>query len=310
MHYDFERLKLLSARSTSLPPLPASVFRLMELTEKGGYSAGQIAAITSADPMLCANLLRAANSTWDFAGMARITSVQAAVMRLGMNTVRSMAISLGVQAMFTARLAGCLFDPLCYARHSIMVGLLGRYIFARSLMISPVQTALKPEEVFAAGVLHDLPVALLAWIAPDAYDHVHAHCKAMALPIERGFKDLYTGSIRELGTQAIKTWGLPEAFGSIIRFADEPTAAPSEQMPIMAINMASAVADSKGAETNGFASAPWSCRVAIAPEVKEAMGIEQEELDRVFETILPQIEMYLPSKIMTKPVYIKGRRIA
>src|SRR5579871_2490970 len=87
MKYDFERLKLLCGRATCLPPLPASVFRLMEVTESSEFSANQIAAITSADPMLCAKLMRAANAGWDFAGMSRITSVQGAVMRLGLQAV-------------------------------------------------------------------------------------------------------------------------------------------------------------------------------------------------------------------------------
>ena len=158
--------------------------------------------------MLCAKLLRAANAGWDFSGMARIMTVQGAVMRLGLNTVRSMAISFGVQAMFTSRLASCQFDPLCYARHSIVVGLLGRYIFARRLMCGPAETKLKPDDVFAAGVLHDLPVALLAWVAPEAYNSVHQYCKSHQTSIEVGFAEVFGGSIRELGARALQTWGL------------------------------------------------------------------------------------------------------
>ncbi|HLK14847.1 MAG TPA: HDOD domain-containing protein [Fimbriimonadaceae bacterium] len=310
MKYDFERLKLLCGRATCLPPLPASVFRLMEVTESSEFSANQIAAITSADPMLCAKLMRAANAGWDFAGMSRITSVQGAVMRLGLQAVRAMAISLGVQAMFTSRLAGCLFDPLCYARHSIVVGLLGRYIFARCQMRGDVQSSMKVDEVFAAGVLHDLPVALLAWVSPDAYDHVHVHCKGQGIAIEHGFKDIYGGSIRELGTRAIQTWGLPEAFEHTTLWVDEPLRAENEHEAIMAIHMASAVADTNIADSNGFASAPWSCPVEIDPEILMRIDLEQEELDTAFAAVLNQIEFYLPSSAMSSAVYLRGRRVA
>lgn len=310
MAYDFDRLRLLCSRATSLPPLPASVFRLMEVTDGGNFSAAQIAAITSSDPMLCAKLLRAANGAWDFAGMARITSVQGAVLRLGLQTVRSMAISLGVQAMFSTRLAGCLFDPLCYARHSIVTGLLGRYIFTRCAMQKPFETNLKADEIFAAGVLHDLPVALLAWVAPDAYDHVHLHCKSQGVAIEIGFESLFGGSIRELGTRAIQTWGLPEAFELTTLWVDDPIAAPREQVAIMSIHMASAIADTNTANANGFASAPWSCPVEIRPEILAEIGLQQEELDIAFAAVLNQVEFYLPANTMSGSVYRRGRRAA
>lgn len=308
MTYDFERLKLLCGRATCLPPLPASIFRLMEVTDNGNFSAGQIAAITSSDPMLTAKLLRAANAAWDFAGMARITSVQGAVLRLGMSTVRSMAISLGVQAMFSTRLAGCLFDPLCYARHSIVTGLLGRYIFTRYSTQKQIQATMKADEIFAAGVLHDLPVALLAWVAPDAYDHVHLHCKSHGIAIENGFQDCFGGSIRELGTRAIQTWGLPEAFELTTQWVDDPLGAPRENAAIMSIYMASAIADTNIADSNGFASAPWSCPVEIIPEVAQEIDLAQEELDLAFAAVLNQIEFYLPANSVSGSVYLKGRR--
>lgn len=310
MNYDFERLKLLCSRATSLPPLPASVFRLMEVTEGGEFSANQIAAITSSDPMLCAKLLRAANASWDFAGMARITSVQGAVMRLGLATVRSMAISLGVQAMFSTRLAGCLFDPLCFARHSIVTGLLARYVYVRCQMRGEVDSKLKPDEIFAAGVLHDLPVALLAWVAPEAYDHVHVHCKGNGISIERGFEDLYCGSIRDLGTSAIRAWGLPEAFETTTRFVDDPFAAPSELTAVLAINFASAIADSNIAESNGFASAPWSCPIDIDKDIVSEINLAQEEVDTAFAAVLNQIEFYLPAAAMSGTMYLRGRSAA
>ncbi|MHB8635545.1 MAG: HDOD domain-containing protein [Fimbriimonadaceae bacterium] len=310
MQYDFERLKLLCARATCLPPLPASVFRLIEITDKGEFSASQVAAVTASDPMLCAKLLRVANAGWDFAGMARIMSVQGAVMRLGLNTVRSIAISFGVQAMFTSRLAGCQFDPLCYARHSIVVGLLSRYIFARCQMRGQVETKLKPDDIFAAGVLHDLPVALLAWVAPEAYDHVHLHCKSNHMSIERGFQELYGGSIRELGTRALQTWGLPEAFELTTLWVDTPLMAPKEQVAIMAIHYASAIADSNRANSSGFASAPWSCPVEVDAEIEEAIDLAKEELDGAFTAVLTQMEFYLPTAVMTAPHFIGGRRVA
>ncbi len=307
---DFERLKLLCERAVSLPPIPASVFRLMEILEGDGASAAQIAAITAADPMLCTKILRAANDQLGFGGLSRITSVQGAVLRLGHKAVRSIAVSLGVQAMFNSKNKECLFDSLCYARHSILVGLLARYVYTRRLMKGPVPDNMAAEEVFASGVLHDLPVALLAWVGPTAYDRVHLYCKAHRVTIEHGFEDVFEGSIRDLGTRAIKTWGLPEAFSLTTEFVDRPIEATKYQIPIMAINYASAVADSTVTEKKGFASAPWSCAVDVSEAVQEEVGLAAEELEIVFPKVLSQVEFYLPTPVMSGSVFIGGRRVA
>ena len=198
--------------------------------------------------------------------------------------------------MFSTRAPDCLFDPMEFSRHSILVGLFSRYVFARRQMRDRVGTGWSNEEVFAAGVLHDMPIAILAWVAPSAYNRVHLLCKGHNIPFDQAFHDIFEGSVRQLGKRAIKTWGLPEFFGLTSEFVDDPWDAPKEKVPIMAINYASAIADSNIAISNGYGSAPWSCPVSIPREVSLEVALPDEERDTAFALLLGQLDQYLPSE--------------
>jgi HD-like signal output (HDOD) protein len=310
MTYDFERLKILCGRASCLPPLAASVARLIEATDESEPSETKVAAVISSDPMLCSRILRAANANYEFGDMPKIQSVDGAILRIGFDSIHSMAVSLSLQSSFMNQMTSSLFDPLSYARHSIVVGLLGRRLFNYWLDGHDRDTLLTPNEVFAAGILHDLPAALLAWVAPTAYEQVHIHCRSSFMSIEQAFREVFGGSLRELGGYAIHTWDLPEVFELTARWADEPQKAPNERGAVTAINYASAVADSNIAQSNGFASAPWSSRTNIDRDVQTEIGIREDELNSLFETALNQAEFFLPSKLMTGSVYLKGRKLA
>lgn len=310
MEHDYDRLLLLCDRSSNLPPLPASVFRLMEAIDNSGASASQLAQITAADPMLCAKILRAANSQGGVNGLAQISSIQGAILRLGHQAVRSIAISLSVQATFAVKREGCAFDPLCFARHSVLVGLVARYVYARRLKDKPAAANLSPEEVFAGGVLHDLPIGILAFVVPDAYETVFAKCKAERLSAERGFELAFNGSLREFGGRVMLAWQMPESLGLAVEFAAYPAHAPSDILAFQAICYANAVVDRRASETEDLTYSPWAYDVQMPADVEFEVALDQEELNLVLPKLTEQVEFYLPSRIMTLPTIGTARRTA
>lgn len=293
--YDYTRLKVLCDRVVTLPQLPTSVLRLIEVLDAEETSAAHVERIVISDPMLCMRLVRLASSQMNTG--EKLTSVRAAILRLGHKAVRSLAISLGMQAMFTNRSSESIFSPIEFSRHSILVGLFARYVFARRQMFDPVTPCWSNEEVFAAGVLHDMPIAILAWVAPSAYNRVHVYAKDQLITFEDAFNDIFEGSLRDLGRRAVHTWGLPEFFALTTEYVSDPESAPKDQVPIMAIHYASAVADSNIAISNGDGAAPWSSPLEISPAIEHAVGLAPEERDMAFTALLGQLDQYLPEQL-------------
>ena len=91
---DFERLELLFKRASSLPELPGSALRLIHAIDTGAASAIDLERIIASDPGLSANLLRISNSREPGMDAPGVSTIRAAIMRLGQRSVRTLAVSL------------------------------------------------------------------------------------------------------------------------------------------------------------------------------------------------------------------------
>jgi HD-like signal output (HDOD) protein len=81
----------------SLPPLPKSVIEIQKITSDPDGSIGDLIKVVKEEPMLTANLLKAANSP--LYGFSRqIKNVDQAVSLFGMSTVKGFAVSSAVRS--------------------------------------------------------------------------------------------------------------------------------------------------------------------------------------------------------------------
>ena len=88
-----------------LPPMPASVVRILRALENPKTSANHIADLLSLDQALTANVLRVANSALMGYGPP-CGSVQDAVVRVGFQRVRSLVMGAAVAEQLNQRLSG------------------------------------------------------------------------------------------------------------------------------------------------------------------------------------------------------------
>ena len=80
----------------TLPPLPKSVIEIQKITSDPDGSIGDLVKVVKEDPMLTANLLKAANSP--LYGFSRqIKNVDQAVSLFGMSTVKGFAVASAVR---------------------------------------------------------------------------------------------------------------------------------------------------------------------------------------------------------------------
>ena len=86
----------LQTRIKSLPPLPESIVRIQEICNNPQSSISDLTGVVEKDPMLTANLLKAANSP--LYGFSReIKSVGQAISLFGMATVKGFALASAVR---------------------------------------------------------------------------------------------------------------------------------------------------------------------------------------------------------------------
>ena len=101
----------------SLPPLPKSVLEIQRITADPEGSIGDLIKVVKEDPMLTANLLKAANSP--LYGFSRqIKTVDQAVSLFGMSTVKGFAVSSAVRSSIKIDLSAYGISENQFVNHS------------------------------------------------------------------------------------------------------------------------------------------------------------------------------------------------
>lgn len=206
------RLKRAVNNLDSLPAMPVIAQKLLALpldTEKG---EAELLKLVGQDPQIYAKLIGMANSPI-MGVMRKINSVQDAAQLLGLTRVKSVALGIASMSNMSKLAPGKYFNPQDLWLHCMTVAMVMRTI-AQSM-----PRAMRPNEdqVFLAGLLHDIGFMALHHIDAVASDELHHQ---LAMQPERPVLEieLETLGITHcfIGAQLAKHWNLPlEIVGAI-----------------------------------------------------------------------------------------------
>jgi len=127
-----------------------AVLRLRKALQDPNHSLGAISAAIAVEPLISAKLLRLANSVAFNPSGNQVVDLQSAIARLGINAVRSTALSIVMAQLLRAK-GMATFSELTHRLwdHSLMTAAAARVI-ARKV------SRINPEEAMLAGLIHDL----------------------------------------------------------------------------------------------------------------------------------------------------------
>lgn len=207
----------------SLPSAPHLLPRLLALTDADG-DPGELLALIESDPALTARILRTANSP--FFGQARsVTSVQRAVVVLGLAMVRNLTLGLTVWDATAGRLAGEEVSRLW--EHSLSVALAAQDLAARSASCNPT-------DAFTAGILHDAGRLVLAQHFPDVYPLLRETTgEPSVIELERTALDCDHASV---GGWLLDTWRVPQSLVEAVLQHHDANPAPGLAALVAAAN--------------------------------------------------------------------------
>lgn len=180
------RQKSIQANIAGMPSLSTTVVKVLQTCNDPNASANHLQRVISLDPVLTARVLKLINSAYYSLGKP-ILSLTRAIIMLGLNTVKNLALSFAVIDAFKVKAAGQSFTVDEFWRHSLGVGVVAKYLAAL--------TGSSPEDretYFVAGLLHDLGKLPLLMQFPVDYDRV---CQA----VRSGSEALHRHEARCLG---------------------------------------------------------------------------------------------------------------
>ncbi len=209
---------------------PVLVRETLSVLRDPTCSAQNLVAILEKEPGLSSRVLKAANSA--LFGMPKsITSLKAAVVRLGNQNVARLALAAGLTPAPSPHWAG-------FWRHSVAVAALCRHMAA----FTGEYDALEQEEFFSMGLLHDLGV--LVEIASGRFDPVVAGLAAHPA-LETAESGVFGFGHTELGAILADRWNFPGELKAAIAWHHRPLEAGDYLKPALLVHLADLV-------THGF----------------------------------------------------------
>src|SRR6187401_549314 len=143
-----------------LPALPQSAIRLLELSRDPENGPAEFATPIEADPGLTGQVLRFVNSSY-FGFSREISSVKLAITMVGIRTIKNFSLWSAVFSLMP--------NPRCgpFDLKSLWQDSLRRGLFARAT--GKMLGMKEAEDLFAAALLQDMAVPLLAKEMPEQY---------------------------------------------------------------------------------------------------------------------------------------------
>lgn len=195
-------IKTIASKIDQLPTLPGIAMKLLDAVRKKAPDIDEISRIISSDAVLTTKVLKLANSPF-YGFKFKITTIQRAISMLGLNTIKSLALSFSVTtAFYNKDIKGINYSQ--FWKDSI-VGAVSAKLLAEK--ISPALSA----DAFFMGLLKDMGALTLAYSLPDEYTRVVSAVGEGASLHEAETRMLGFNHM-EVGEYLANSWGLPENF--------------------------------------------------------------------------------------------------
>ncbi len=273
-------LAIIQTYISRMPSLPVTVSKILQICNDPKTSPADLNQVISLDPVLMGRVMKLINSAY-YSLPNQITSLVRAIIMLGINTVKNLALSTAVLGNLTSKNNFQALNIDGFWRHSLCVG-----VTAKLLAVKRKRDVKQLEEYFVAGLLHDVgKIPLNNKLSAE-------YIEALSLT-DREHLSLYIGEERttgvnhcEVGRLIIKNWNLGAVMEDVVffhHFLDQyPGANRDMLLTVAAANFF--------ANTNqiGFSGDRYPEKL---PEyVFEELGIGWEDLEALEDSVNKEID--------------------
>lgn len=185
----------------SLPALSPVALKLVDLASDDNCSAVDLVKLIEKDPPLAVRLLKLANSAF-FSSAHPVTTLDQAVIKIGFNRLRIMALSISLRDAFPMGIIGPL-NYETYWRTSLYRALIAKSITDH---VKDVQ----PEEAFISGLILEIGLLIFYDLLIKGDDIDIDLVQAPFDELITWEKKRYGIDHRQVGEAAMKHWNFPE----------------------------------------------------------------------------------------------------
>lgn len=262
-----------SSGKIDLPSVPATLARIIQITNSPDASAEKVAAVVMLDQSLATKVLRIANSAL-YGRRVRAETISDAVVTLGFSSIRNLAASASVvDALFPKQMfPGFSWDDMWV--HSVTCAVGSEVIYSRVARTSGAEVA------FVAGLLHDVGKLILARALPERFRQVVEACKDYNFTMSQAERNLLSTDHAKIGGELAQGWQFPEILCDGIAHHHSPQDACEHEDIARAVGAANMLAKRLSKSYILGVSTEISLR-----DVAEAAGLAVEDMDFIVNTV-------------------------
>lgn len=263
-----------------MPSLSTTVTRVLEICNKVNTSPNDLNKVISLDPVLTGQVLKLINSAY-YSLPNQITSLTRAIIMLGLNTVKNLALSTAVLGTLKKSQTGKIMPMDAFWTHSLCVG-----VTAKALAQRKGVHVTMLEEFFVAGLLHDLGKIPMCARFIGEYEEVLELATLEQGPLERAENLVFGFDHGEVGKMIAEKWQLNATLVESLRYHHQPEMAPEHKQIVALVAMANLYAN---VYELGGAGDRYVGEYSIE-HLEKAAGVTWQELTDMKELITQEIQ--------------------
>ncbi len=208
-----------------LPPMPKVATRLIQISTDSNTSCEELLDLIRMDQALSAQVLKVANSAM-FGRVREVTTLTQAILTLGFLTTRSVVFAASLKNLFSRGPVGV--QERILWEHALVTAITGS-AFSKSMGFSAT------EEVFLAGLMHDIGKNVMALKFPEGYGALLRRVSDQEVDALTLELDGFGFDHASVGEALLRSWNLSEALETAVRWHHEPRRAAPEHRRLVAL---------------------------------------------------------------------------
>jgi putative nucleotidyltransferase with HDIG domain len=246
---------------SSLPTIPSVLRRISEIIEKPNVSLTEISNFISNDPALTTKILKMINSAvYGFPG--RISLVSHATVLLGLNVIKGLLIGVSVFEIMQKAMVG-LWE------HSLGCAVTAKLIAQRKRLN-------EPEEVYAAGLLHDIGKVILILEYPEEYEKASNEAEAKCVTIYELETNHFIENHATVGAWMSEKWHFPNNLTEVIKYHHNPLRSKYAPMETAIVHLSDILVRARGIGFAGDRFVP-----AVNPTAFELLEMNEQDIKEI-----------------------------
>lgn len=254
------------SENPGFPAFSANVQELLGIEKNPYNTINTVSQIILRDLSLTTQILKLVNSIYFQSYQRQVHTISSAVMVLGFDRIRDLAIGLRLFENFKGSQSVTQLKQLIVV--SFLTAIQAQELAGRN-------PRFKPEEIFLLALFYNIGELICAFYLPDKYKEIHMLVAVKGLSKRRAAQQVLKVSLEDLGLAVLQDWNIPEGIVQNLSNIYEAEDNPSDNEKTM----------------RQLVSAAYSlARASMDPEIdQEVRRKKQEKVCRSLDLKLPAV---------------------